>query len=51
MYRLYVEPQKDLADIIIPWNKMDQEAVDTISARIREMLRIKSYIANNNSQI
>jgi uridine kinase len=50
MYRLYVEPQKDLADIIIPWNKRDQEAVNTISARIREMLRIKGYIANNNSQ-
>ena len=41
MYKLYVEPQKDLADIIIPWDKMDQEAVDTVSARIREMLHIK----------
>ena len=51
MYKLYVEPQKDLANIIIPWNKMDQEAVDTVSARIREMLRIKGYVINNNSQV
>ncbi|EKE01986.1 MAG: hypothetical protein ACD_21C00011G0011 [uncultured bacterium] len=48
MYKLYVEPQKDLADIIIPWNNMDQEAVDTISARIREMLSIKGCVINNN---
>jgi uridine kinase len=49
MYKLYVEPQKDLADIVIPWNNMDQEAVDTVSARIREMLRIKGYVFNNHS--
>jgi uridine kinase len=41
MYKLYVEPQKDLADIIIPWNDMDQEAVNTISARIREKLCVR----------
>lgn len=51
MYKLYVEPQKDLADIIIPWNKMDQEAVDTISARIREMLHIKGCAVNGNSKV
>ncbi|MCL5260254.1 MAG: uridine kinase [Gammaproteobacteria bacterium] len=49
MHKLFVEPQKDLANIIVPWNKMDQEAVDTISARIREMLRIKGYINNHNN--
>lgn len=48
MYRVYVEPQKDLANIIVPWNKMDHEAVDTISARIREMLQSKGYIINTN---
>jgi uridine kinase len=51
MHKLFVEPQKDLADIIIPWNKMDQEAVDTVSARIREMLRIKGCLINGNSKI
>lgn len=47
MYKVYVEPQKDLADIIIPWNNRDQEAVDTISARIHEMLHRKGYAFNN----
>lgn len=42
MYKLYVEPQKDLADLIVPWNKKEQESVDTISARIHEMLHSKS---------
>jgi uridine kinase len=46
MNKVYVEPQKDMADIIIPWNRMDQEAVSTIAARIREMLRIKGYMLN-----
>lgn len=48
MHKIYVEPQKDLANIIIPWNNMDQEAIDTIAARIREMLHIKGYFINNN---
>jgi uridine kinase len=47
MHKIYVEPQKELADIIIPWNLKDQEAVDTIAARVREMLHTKGYRFNH----
>lgn len=38
MNKIYVEPQKDFADLIVPWDKMDKEAVETVAARIKEML-------------
>jgi uridine kinase len=34
MHRVFVEPQKDFADIIIPWENETQEAIETVSARI-----------------
>ena len=38
MHYRYVVPQMKYADIVIPWNKMSLEAVDTVAAKIRSEL-------------
>lgn len=38
MHRIYVEPQKNHADLIIPWSDMNMDAVDTVAARIKERI-------------
>lgn len=41
MHKIYVEPQRNHADLIIPWSDMNMSAIDTVAARIRE--RINNY--------
>ncbi|MCL5411259.1 MAG: uridine kinase [Patescibacteria group bacterium] len=34
MHKIYVQPQKEFADLIIPWENEDKAAVDVVAARI-----------------
>lgn len=38
MHKIYVEPQRNHADLIIPWSDMNMGAVDTVAARIKEKI-------------
>jgi len=38
MHKRYVEPQRNYADLIIPWNVMEKESVETVVARIKSEL-------------
>lgn len=38
MHYRYVVPQMKYADLVIPWNKMSHEAVETVAARIKDEL-------------
>jgi uridine kinase len=38
MHKIYVEPQRNHADLIIPWSDMNMGAVDTVAARIKERI-------------
>lgn len=39
MHRRYVDPQKKYADLIVPWDNMGYEAVETVVARIEGELQ------------
>jgi len=38
MHKIYVEPQREWADIIVLWNDKKPDAVEVIAARIKERL-------------
>ena len=46
MYYRYVVPQMKYADLVIPWNKMSHEAVETVSARIKDELEERGVKLN-----
>lgn len=44
MHYRYVIPQKDFADLVIPWNKKSYEAVETVSSRIEDELEERGVV-------
>lgn len=40
MHKMYVEPQREWADIIINWNDHNPDAVDVVAAKIKQYLTL-----------